>query len=337
MSGGPLVSVLTPTLNAARYLSETIQSLRDQSYGNIEHVFVDGGSTDGTLELIREYAETHHVRWVSEPDSGTSEACNRAVEMARGEFIVFISADDLFFPWAIEAAVEAFQAHPEVDVVYGDRIVFWNDIRQPSPTLTFLPHPGASRLKHMYPVPFWSFMRRHVYVDVGGCDTSLRYHNDHEFCHRLAQNATCTKIDEFFYVCRKHLTQASRVERTNLEQEKAKVQIAVDDLSRSAAKWKRRWLRVSSLVYGHVALLRFLYRSILIDRFGRVPSEAWPWRHFLAEHRIELRPWRRLLSRLIPMSKSYECRLNFSCMDPASRESPFAVGWQTHDLIDSAR
>lgn len=337
MSDRPLVSVLTPVLNAATYLSDTIRSIRNQSYENIEHVFADGGSTDGTLELIREYAETHNVRWISEPDSGTSEANNRAAAMASGEFIIFVSSDDLLFPWAIEAAVDVFRARPDVDVVYGDHLDFWGDLQGAVPRLMFVPDASAGRLKYVHTVPFWSFMRRHVYPDVGGCNTDLSYHNDHEFCYRVAQQATCMKVDEFFYIFRKHPAQFSRVTRMDADASLAAVEVDVAYPSGWTARWIRRWYRAVTFAYGRMALLRFLYRTMLMDRFGRVPSEAWPWRHFLAEHRIELRPWRRLPSRLIPTSKSYAFLLDFSCTNPSSRESPFAEGWRTDNQVNRAR
>src|SRR3954453_22511158 len=102
----PSITIVTPCLNAAATLPETIASVRSQGYPRLEHVVVDGGSTDGTVELL----ERAGVRFMSGPDSGRSEAANRGVAMTSGEVIGFLNADDLYEPGALQAVGEAFAA-----------------------------------------------------------------------------------------------------------------------------------------------------------------------------------------------------------------------------------
>jgi glycosyltransferase involved in cell wall biosynthesis len=114
----PLVSVLTPSYNQAAWLGASLRSVACQTYRNIEHIVMDAGSTDGTLAILE--ATGASVRWRSEPDSGQSEAINKAFRESKGEIIGWINSDDAYFDCrVIEDIVACFDAHPDVDVVYG--------------------------------------------------------------------------------------------------------------------------------------------------------------------------------------------------------------------------
>ena len=118
MTDSPLVSVLTPSLNQARWLSHNLDSVAAQSYGRIEHMVMDGGSTDGSLDILAR--ARHDVRWSSEPDKGQSHALNKALAKSRGAIIGWINSDDAYFDGeAVAYAVELLTRHPAVDVVYG--------------------------------------------------------------------------------------------------------------------------------------------------------------------------------------------------------------------------
>ena len=101
----PLISVLTPAFRCGKYLEQNLQSVQDQFYPSIEHIVVDGGSTDGTVEILKKYPS---VKWVSEPDKGEADALNKAVAMSRGEYLMWLNADDYFWTEeAVEASMEA--------------------------------------------------------------------------------------------------------------------------------------------------------------------------------------------------------------------------------------
>jgi len=113
----PLVSVLTPSFNQAEWLSANLRSVSCQSYPHIEHIVMDGGSTDGTRAILE---STEGIVWRSESDRGQSDAINKAFAISHGEIIGWINSDDAYFDrGVVTAVVDTFQRHPKVDVVYG--------------------------------------------------------------------------------------------------------------------------------------------------------------------------------------------------------------------------
>jgi glycosyltransferase involved in cell wall biosynthesis len=115
----PLVTIVTPSYQQSRFLEATLRSVLEQDYPNIEYLVVDGASTDGSVEIIRAYAD-RLAWWVSEKDSGQSEATNKGFHRAQGEFVGWLNSDDLYLPGAVSAAVAVFQSHPQAGLVYGD-------------------------------------------------------------------------------------------------------------------------------------------------------------------------------------------------------------------------
>ena len=114
----PLVSVITPSLNQAEFVTQTIESVLSQNYSPLEYWVIDGGSTDGTLEILHRYRDRLH--WISEPDGGQAAAINKGWRLTRGEIIAYLNADDTYLPSAIERVVEYLNTYPQVDAVYGD-------------------------------------------------------------------------------------------------------------------------------------------------------------------------------------------------------------------------
>jgi glycosyltransferase involved in cell wall biosynthesis len=119
MPDHPLVSIVTPSYNQVRFLEAALCSVLVQDYPNMEYLVVDGASNDGSVEIIRRYAD-RLAWWVSEKDSGQSEAINKGFHRARGEFVGWLNSDDIYLPGAVSAAIKVFQSHPEVGLVYGD-------------------------------------------------------------------------------------------------------------------------------------------------------------------------------------------------------------------------
>lgn len=117
MSGLPKISVVTPSFNGIHTIRETIESVRQQDYANWEHIVVDGGSKDGTVELLKQYP---HLRWISEKDEGHYDAMNKGIQMATGEVVNILNADDCFRPGALSAVAKAFADHPDWDGLFGD-------------------------------------------------------------------------------------------------------------------------------------------------------------------------------------------------------------------------
>jgi glycosyltransferase involved in cell wall biosynthesis len=115
----PLVSIVTPSFNQANFLEFTICSVLEQDYPRIEYILVDGGSTDGSLDIIQRYAD-RFAWWVSEKDHGQTDAINKGFTRANGQILAWLNSDDTYEPHAVTEAVEFLQGHSEVGLVYGD-------------------------------------------------------------------------------------------------------------------------------------------------------------------------------------------------------------------------
>jgi glycosyltransferase involved in cell wall biosynthesis len=187
MSVLPAVTIVTPSYNQARYLEQTIVSVLDQGYPNLEYMVVDGGSTDGSVEIIRKYAASL-AWWVSERDHGQAEAINKGFSRARGEYIAWVNSDDLYQPGAIQAAVEAFQAHPEAGMVYGDVLAV--DAENNILNCMRYAQWGLAELMcfNILGQPA-VFMRRSVLEKAGYLDTGYHYMLDTHLWLRMAQQA----------------------------------------------------------------------------------------------------------------------------------------------------
>jgi glycosyltransferase involved in cell wall biosynthesis len=116
----PTITVVTPSFNAAATIEETLRSVREQDYPHVEHLVVDGASTDATVEILQ---RAQGIRYVSEPDRGLSHAMNKGVDMAEGSIVGWLNADDVYLPGALRAVGEAFAAHPEYEWATGRCVI----------------------------------------------------------------------------------------------------------------------------------------------------------------------------------------------------------------------
>jgi glycosyltransferase involved in cell wall biosynthesis len=121
----PRVSVITPTFNCANFIGAAIESVLTQTYGDLEMIVVDDGSTDGTAELMERWRGD--VRYFSRPKMGVSAARNFAISVAQGEFLAYLDADDIWLPYRLAAGIAVMDAHPECGIVHGDVIVIDDD------------------------------------------------------------------------------------------------------------------------------------------------------------------------------------------------------------------
>ena len=122
-----MISVITPVYNGERFIESCIKVVIDQNCPDIEHVIVDGGSTDNTVEIIKQYAQKYpHIRWISEKDKGQSDAMNKGIVMARGEILAILNVDDYYEPNVLNRVAEIFQTLPEPSLLVGN-CNLWND------------------------------------------------------------------------------------------------------------------------------------------------------------------------------------------------------------------
>jgi glycosyltransferase involved in cell wall biosynthesis len=181
----PLVTVVTPSFEQAPFLERTLRSVLEQDYPRLEYIVVDGGSRDGSLEILERYSDrlTH---WVSEPDLGQTDAINKGFGMARGEILAWLNSDDTYQPGAVSEAVAWLRAHPQVGMVYGqayyideaDRVVG----RYPAgPT----DHRGLRRGVTTIPQQA-SFFRTDLWRKVGPLDPTFYYAMDYDLWVRIS-------------------------------------------------------------------------------------------------------------------------------------------------------
>jgi glycosyltransferase involved in cell wall biosynthesis len=195
-----LVSIVTPSDNQARFIEETIHSVLDQDYPRIEYIIVDGGSTDGSVDIIRRYAErgvkdgqrppeNRIAWWVSEPDRGQTDAINIGFAHATGEILAWLNSDDTYLPGAISEAVAFLQEHPEAGMVYGDANLTDGDGR----VLGRFParQTDYRRLRRGFVhIPQQaSFFRATLWQQVGPLDPTFYYAMDYDLWVRLAKLA----------------------------------------------------------------------------------------------------------------------------------------------------
>ena len=115
----PRVTIVTPSFNQAQFIERTILSVLEQDYPNLEYIIIDGGSTDGSVDIIKRY-EDCITGWVSEPDLGQTDAINKGFDRAQGQILAWINSDDTYNPGAVRAAVQFLLEHPDVGLVYSD-------------------------------------------------------------------------------------------------------------------------------------------------------------------------------------------------------------------------
>jgi len=178
------ISIITITYNSAKTLPRALESVQSQTYPDIEHIIVDGASTDGTREIIEAYAAKHtNVRWVSEKDNGIYDALNKGIRMAAGDAIGFLHSDDVFYSAdSIAHIAEAFAA-TQAEVVYGD-LQYCHGERVVRRWKSNPFHPSALKYGWMPPHPT-VYVRREVYQQVGPYDDWFRISADFDMMLRI--------------------------------------------------------------------------------------------------------------------------------------------------------
>ncbi len=242
----PRVTVVTACLNAERFLEQTILSVLEQDYPRVEYIVMDGGSTDGTLEILRKYGGA--LRWESAPDQGTADAVNRGFARGTGEVLGYLNADDLYRPNAVSTAVRHLREGPEAGV-YGD--AWWIDENgeriAPYPVRDFDRALLESECFICQPA---SFFRREAFENAGGLDPKFRLAFDYEFWLRLTRTYTLRRIDATLAESRMHGSNKTLGQRDGVFRETFQV------LKRDCGYVPFRW------IYGYLC-----YRADTRDQF----------------------------------------------------------------------
>ncbi|MGQ0601171.1 MAG: glycosyltransferase family 2 protein [Anaerolineales bacterium] len=202
-SAGPLFSIITPSLNQRAFISHTIESVLAQREARIEFRVMDGGSTDGTRELLHSYGD--RLQWVSEPDGGQSAAVNQGWRQAQGEIVTYLNSDDVLLPGALNQVADFFEQFPEVDAVYGDcdYVDERGALIRPYPTQPYNYARLVREAVNYIPQPAM-FFRRRVLETEGYLDESLHYLMDFDYWLRLGVRHTLAYLPERLAALRLH-------------------------------------------------------------------------------------------------------------------------------------
>jgi FkbM family methyltransferase len=200
----PRICIVTPSFRQASFIERTIRSVLDQGYPNLEYFVQDGGSDDGTLEILERYGD-RLASWDSRPDSGQTEAINRGFERVDGEIMAWINSDDILLPGALAFVADYFNGHPEIDVIYGHRILIDENEREIGRWI-LPPHDDRILSWADYVPQETLFWRRRIWNEVGArVDESFRFAMDWDLLVRFRDaGARFARVPRFLGAFRIH-------------------------------------------------------------------------------------------------------------------------------------
>jgi glycosyltransferase involved in cell wall biosynthesis len=198
----PTVSIVTSVFNQARFLESSMVSVFTQTYPNIEYIVTDGGSTDGSTEIVRKH-EAKLAYWHSRPDSGPSDGISQGFRRASGKILAWLNADDLLAEDAVENAVAAFKRHPNAHMVYGNRVVVDDNgillyYRPSLPILAQTPY-----IATILPQETCFFLRS-AYEACGGLDPAMKFAFDYDLFSKIARHGPIIYSGDIWGFFRKH-------------------------------------------------------------------------------------------------------------------------------------
>ncbi len=256
------LSIVTPSFNQGEFLEQTILSVLNQNYEQLEYIIIDGGSTDESVDVIRRY-EDRLAYWVSEKDRGQVHAINKGLERATGDVVAYLNSDDLYLPGAFAAVTEFFNSNPECEWLCGDTMMFGGEGHRTELIRAEVPKSAAHCLSWAYLAPqpgmFW---KRPLLAS--GFDEKWNYVFDHELYVRLLLSGhKCEHLSVPVAAYRLHGTSKTVAEPDRFDQEFDQIAEIYESRLQGAG---RRWCAATSS----------LRRSYFASQGGRL-SEAGRW------------------------------------------------------------
>lgn len=256
----PSISIVTPSYMQADYLEATIESITDQNYPRLDYIIMDGGSTDESSEIIKRHA-SHIAYSESKPDKGQADAVKRGFIKSTGEIMAWLNSDDLYLPGLLHLVGEYFSQNPDVDVIYGNRIIV--DEHGDEVGRWILPgHDGEMLLWNDYIPQETMFWRRSLYEKVGGIDDSFQFALDWDLLLRFHRAGARMVHLPYFMACfRAHESQKSaawigsigRDEIAGLRKRELGNQFTEKKLQHHV-----NWFQLKAVLHSKLAKLRFL-------------------------------------------------------------------------------
>ena len=217
-----LVSIVTPSFNQARFLEETLRSVELQDYRPIHQIVIDGGSTDGSVELLERWSAAEHgpgysIEWISERDRGHADALNKGFDRARGEIVGWLNSDDVYFDRkVISTSVAALEAHPEVDIVHGEVAMISED--SGLQMVWCFPKFDYGRALRGYIIPQPTVFFRRAVTDKHRLDPNLRVAIDHIYWLQVGREHKFLKINRIQAGDRDHGMRISQVSNREMSE-----------------------------------------------------------------------------------------------------------------------
>lgn len=199
----PRISIITPSFNQAAFLERTILSVLEQGYPNLEYIIIDGGSTDGSVNIIKKYQE-RLAYWISEPDRGQAHAINKGLRMATGELAAWQNSDDIYYPGAFKSLAREVARSPYVDLIIGNMNLIDKDDKVLRDVKYVRPTYRALLAEGMVLVNQAAFWRRSVHDTIGYLDETFDCQFDFEWFLRLLHGRRATHVHETWGALRQH-------------------------------------------------------------------------------------------------------------------------------------
>ena len=260
-----LVSVITPSLNQGKFIGDTIESVRRQRHPQVEHIVVDGGSTDSTIDVLKRSSHYPHLWWISEPDGGQADAVNKGLALAHGDVIGWLNSDDVYFDrQSISIAVRTFAENPKIDVVYGDIARISHDNRLLR--IEVVPDFSYPRLLQGCFIKQPAVFMRRIAVNGLKLDTALECAMDYELWLRLGQHHRFLHVRRILAADRTHANRKMVVDYERMVRETEELRRrfgAGSTLPRSMMLWRLVMSAIPRRLIG-------LYRLTLLEH-----AEEW--------------------------------------------------------------
>lgn len=198
-----MISIITPVYNGIAHIESCLKVVIDQQCDNVEHIIADGGSKDGTAEILAQYAERYaHIRYISEQDKGQSDAMNKGLKMAKGDIVGILNVDDYYEPGVLQRIEKKFESLPKLSFLVGNC-----NVRNSEGDLVYINKPKKLKLTQLlkgwrinpHPVnPIAYFYHKALHDEIGPYNVDEHYAMDLEFIYRVVQVANLHYVDEIW-------------------------------------------------------------------------------------------------------------------------------------------